>query len=99
MAFIQIIEFSTNRLDEVEVLMNQWIARTEGQRTAQRSVLTADRDQPETYVQIVEFASYEAAMENSNMPETAEFAERVSELCRGPLLFRNLDVRRVDDLP
>jgi hypothetical protein len=48
-------------------------------------------------VQIVEFPSYEEAMENSNLPETAEFSERVAKLCQGPATFRNLDVRRVDD--
>jgi quinol monooxygenase YgiN len=98
MAFIQVIEFSTNRLDEVESLMDEWIDRTEGQRSAHRSVLTVDRDQSGTYVQIVEFPSYQAAMENSNLPITSEFAERLSKLCQGPAKFRNLDVRRTDDL-
>jgi hypothetical protein len=97
MGFIQIIEFSTNRLDEVEALMDEWVERTKGKRKAQRGTVTADRDSPSTYVQIVEFSSYEQAMENSNLPETAEFAERIAKLCQGPLVFRNLDVRRVDD--
>ena len=59
---------------------------------------TSDRDRPDTYVQIVEFPSYEAAMDNSNMPETTEFAERIAKLCNGPLTFRNLDLRRTDQL-
>lgn len=98
MAFIQIIELTTNRLSEVEALMDEWIERTKGKRQAQRSVLTSDRDQPDTYVQIVEFPSYEAAMDNSNMSETAEFAERIAKLCNGPLTFRNLDLKRTDQL-
>lgn len=98
MAFIQIIELTTNRLSEVEALMDEWTEKTEGKRQAQRSVLTSDRDRPDTYVQIVEFPSYEAAMENSNMPETTDFAERIAKLCQGPMTFRNLDLRRTDQL-
>jgi len=49
-------------------------------------------------VQIVEFASYEEAMSNSDLPETASFAQRVAELCDGPMVFRNLDVRSVDEM-
>jgi quinol monooxygenase YgiN len=97
MAFIQIIEFTTNRFDEVEALMDEWVERTKGKRRAHRGTVTSDRDRPNAYVQIVEFPSYEEAMENSNLPETAEFSERVAKLCQGPATFRNLDVRRVDD--
>lgn len=98
MAFVQIIEFTTNRADEVLDLMDEWVTRTEGKRKTGRSVFSADRDKPNTYVQVVEFPSYEQAMQNSNLPETSEFAERLNKLCDGPPSFRNLDVRRVDDL-
>jgi hypothetical protein len=37
-------------------------------------------------------------MANSNLPETAEFAEKIGKLCDGPAIFRNLDVCRVDEL-
>lgn len=60
--------------------------------------LTQDRDRPGTYLQMVEFPSYEAAMENSNRPETGRFAERLAALCSGPPVFRNLDVVRVEEL-
>ena len=36
-------------------------AKTEGRRTACRAPLTADRERPNTYVQIVEFPSYQEA--------------------------------------
>jgi hypothetical protein len=98
MAFIQIIEVTTTHQDEIQSLMDEWVAKTEGKRRAQRSTVTADRDQPGVYVQIVEFPSYEEAMANSNLPETSEFAERLTELCDHPPTFRNLEVRRVDDL-
>ena len=98
MAFVQIIEFTTTRVDEVLDLMDEWVTRTEGKRKTGRSLLSADRDNPNTYVQVVEFPTYEQAMQNSSLPETSEFAERLNKLCDGPPSFRNLDVRRVDDL-
>ena len=98
MAFIQIIELTTNNFDEVEALMDEWIEQTQGKRLANRATVTEDRERPNTFVQIVEFLSYEQAMENSNLPETSDFAERIAKLCQGPLSFRNLDVRRVDEL-
>ena len=98
MAFIQIIEFNTTRIDEIEAVMDEWVAKTDGKRKAQRASLTTDRDRPNTYVQIVEFPSYERAMENSKMPETSDFAERLVKLCDGTPTFRNLDLKRVDDL-
>lgn len=98
MSFIQIIEFSTTRIDEVKALLNEWIAKTEGQRNARRATLTADRDESNAYLQIVEFSSYDAAMRNSNLPDTGAFAQRLGALCSKPLAFRNLEVRRVDEL-
>jgi hypothetical protein len=97
MAFIQIIEVTTTHPDEVQELVEEWSAKTEGRRTVNRSTLTADRDRSDTYVQIVEFPTYQDAMTNSGLPETGEFAERLARLCDGPPTFRNLDVRRVDN--
>jgi quinol monooxygenase YgiN len=98
MAFVQVIEMKTSKIDDVEALMDEWMAKTEGRRKAHRAVLAEDRDQPGTYVQVVEFSSYEEAMANSNMAETSDFAARIAALCDGPLVFRNLTARRVDDL-
>jgi hypothetical protein len=47
---------------------------------------------------MVEFPSYEAAMENSNHPETGKFAERLAALCDRPATFHNLEVVRVDEM-
>jgi hypothetical protein len=96
MTFIQIIEVITTRPEEIQELVEEWSAKTEGRRTAYRSTLTADCDRPNTYVRIVEFPSYQEAMSNSGLPETGEFAENLARLCEGPPVFRNLDVRRVD---
>jgi hypothetical protein len=98
MAFVQIIEVTTSRIEEAEALIDAWVTKTEGKRKVHRAVLTADRDRPGTYVQIVEFPSYEDAMANSSLPETGEFAEKLSALCDSPPAFRNLDVRRIDEL-
>jgi hypothetical protein len=98
MTFIQLIETATTRRDEMDALADGWRSRTEGRRTARRSTVTHDRDRPDTYILIVEFASYEDAMANSALPETADFAERLAELCDSPPTFRNLDVERVDEL-
>jgi quinol monooxygenase YgiN len=97
MAFIQLIEVVTSRPEEIEELIAEWRQRTEGRRRARRGTLTEDRDRPQTFVQIVEFDSYEDAMANSDLPETAAFAERVAKLSEKPPMFRNLDVRRVED--
>jgi hypothetical protein len=97
MTFIQIIEVTTTHADEILELVEEWSAKTEGRRTVSRSTLTADRDRPNTYVQMVEFPSYQDAMTNSGLPETGEFARELAKLCDGPPVFRNLDVQRVDD--
>jgi len=92
--FIQIIEFTTSRADELDAMLDEWLAKTEGKRTATRGVEARDRDRPNTYVQIIEFPSFEEAMANSELPETAEVAARLAELCDGPPTFRNLDIAR-----
>jgi hypothetical protein len=98
LTFIQVIEVSTTRPDEVLSLVEEWDAATAGRRTAQRGTFTVDRDRPNTYLQIVEFPSYEAAMANSELPETASFAARMAALCDGPMVFRNLDVQSVKEM-
>jgi hypothetical protein len=97
MAFIQIIEVTTTHPQEIGELAEEWSAKTEGRRTAYRATFAADRDRPGTYIQIVEFPSYQEAMANSALPETGEFAEKLARLCDGAPVFRNLDVRRVDE--
>jgi hypothetical protein len=91
--FIQIIEFSTSQIDAIKKLAED--LRADSASTVNRGVLTADRDRPGTYLNIVEFDSYESAMENSNRPETAAFAAKMAELCDGPAKFYNLDIGEV----
>jgi hypothetical protein len=91
-AFVQVIEFQTSRIDEFNALLDEWLVLSKDWRTATQSTRTKDRDRPNSYVQIVHFPSYEKAQENSNHPETSKFAEKLGEICDVPPTFRNLDV-------
>jgi quinol monooxygenase YgiN len=93
--FIQIIEFRTSRIDEIQALADERSGQLREGSTAHRVTVTADRDRPGYYLTIAEFDSYESAMENSNRPETSEFAAQMAKLCDGPPTFYNLDVRQV----
>lgn len=94
MPFIQIIEYETSRIGELDAALDGWLQATRGKRAATRGVQTKDRDAVNRYVQIVEFPSYEEAMANSSLPETSEFAAKLASLCDGPPQFRNLEVLR-----
>jgi hypothetical protein len=95
--FIQIIEMQTSRFDEVEALGNEIRGRLDDGRPSspRRSTITEDRDRPGVYLNIVEFDSLEAAMENSGRPEVNDFAARLAKLCDAPPKFYNLDVREI----
>jgi hypothetical protein len=92
MGFMQLIEYRTSRHDELEALLDHWAAATEGLTTARRSIECSDRDEPNTYVAVVEFPTYEDAMRNSELPQTAEFAARAAALCDASPTFRNFDI-------
>jgi uncharacterized protein (DUF1330 family) len=90
--FIQIIEFESDKIDESIALDHEYLAATEGKRTAAHGMTCADRDNPGRYFVIVEFPSYEAAQKNNEMPETQEFAQKQMKLAKGEPKFYNLDV-------
>lgn len=92
MAFVQIMEFRTSKIDEIEALEQQWLAETEGTRTARRSLLCRDRNDPQRYSVVVFFDSYESAMVNSELPATRDFAKRTADLIDGDFTFHDLDV-------
>ena len=98
MKFAQIIEFTTGRIAEFNAGHDEWIARSDGNRIPHRAVLRRDRDVPDRYLLMVEFASHEQAMENSGRPQTGEFATFLAGISGGKLTFRNLDVLREEDL-
>lgn len=92
MTFIQIIDFRTDRIDEGQRHVDEWFQATEGRRTARRGIICRDRDDPNHYINIVFFDSYESAMENSNLPETGELARNLEEINTEPASFLNLEV-------
>ncbi|GAA0931684.1 hypothetical protein GCM10009554_15760 [Kribbella koreensis] len=99
--FVQIIEFQTSRPDEVRALGEEFRKNREAAGPGSspvRMMACADRDNPGHYFNIVEFASYEEAMANSERADTTEFATRMMELCDGPTTFRNLDLRETAEM-
>lgn len=92
MAFVQIIEMKTSRFDEMKKVGDEWEAAVGDDRTARRRVLCQDRDNPDRYLNIVFFDSYESAMANSDQPATREFSEKMMALVDGAPTFYNLDV-------
>jgi quinol monooxygenase YgiN len=90
MAFIQIIEYETDRADEIAELMSEM--PSDEAPGFVRLAVTQDRDNPRRYLTIVQFESYEVAMANSDKPETDEMAAKLAALCAGPPRFHNLDV-------
>ncbi|MCU1426491.1 MAG: hypothetical protein JWL83_491 [Actinomycetia bacterium] len=95
MAFVQIIEFATSKIDDMQKVGEEWEAAAGADRRAGRRVMCADRDNPGRYFNIVFFDSYEDAMKNSNLPVTQEFSQKMMALGDGPPSFHNLDV--IDD--
>ena len=79
MRFVQLIEFKTQDIDAFNRTLDEWLAKTSGVRTPTRAIQGRDRDNAGTYIHIVEFPSYATAMENSNRPETAEFAAQLGQ--------------------
>ena len=92
MAFIQIVDFTTTKLDEMLEVERQWESATAGKRTTRRRIFARDRDNPDRYLNIVFFDSYESAMENSNLAETTQFSGTMMSLAEGPASFVNLEV-------
>lgn len=92
MAFVQIIEFRSSRIDEILKLNGEWTERGGSETTARRGVLCEDRDDRGHYIQVVFFDSHESAMKNSELPITQEFAGKMSDLAEGPAKFYNLNV-------
>lgn len=91
--FVQIIEYTTSKADELSTLSEQWRSgRGTDPGGPDRVTVLADRDQPGHYLTIAEFSSYETAMDNSDRDDTSQFASQMAALCDGPPSFRNLDV-------
>jgi hypothetical protein len=90
--FIQFVEFHTDDISKVRELAKEWEAATVDTRTALSTTIVQYRDALDWYMAIVTFPSYEAAMENSELPATQHFSQRMLELCKESPLFCDLDV-------
>lgn len=93
MEFVQVIEFTTTKFDEIRAIGNEFAeTRRSGGGPKPHTVLfLRDRDRPNTYRTVARFASYEEAMENSNRDDTTKMAGRIAELCDDQT-FRNFDL-------
>jgi quinol monooxygenase YgiN len=92
MPFIQTIEIRTAKYDKVKALDDEWRKATEGKRTLRRSLVCRDRNDENRYVILAIFDSAESAATNSELPETAAFANQVGAMVDAPLVFQDFDV-------
>lgn len=93
--FIQLVEFEASDIGAVTAALERFRDEHPGALTASASTTTEDRDRPGTYISIVEFPSYEVAMEQQGNPATSEFSANLAKVMSGTPRFRNLDVRSV----
>ncbi|MGW2581678.1 ester cyclase [Streptomyces virginiae] len=98
MTFAQVIDYETRRFDEMNALIDRWAEQSSGRRTATHTMIGQDREARNHYVDMVEFASYEEAMKNSQLPETDRMFQEMVALCEGMPKFMNLDVVRDEHL-
>ncbi|MFC9113268.1 ester cyclase [Streptomyces sp. NPDC057092] len=94
MTFVQLIDCRTNRFEEMDRLLDQWVEQTRGRRTATHAVVGKDRTETSHLVEIVEFPSYEEAVRNARLPETDRIFREMSALCQGTPTVTDLDVVR-----
>ena len=92
MSFVQVIEYETDRPDEIRALGESQQSEMGEAPEGFRLTVTQDRDNPKRYFTIVEFPSYEMAMGNSARPETDAFARKFAALCTSGPRYYNLDV-------
>ncbi|MFJ8488331.1 hypothetical protein ACIRBZ_08065 [Streptomyces sp. NPDC094038] len=93
MTFVQIIDFETDRIDELKALADEMGSRLGGRENSPtRRLILRDRSRPGHYLGVIEFNSYEEAMQNSSDPETSKFAEQMAALCTRPPSFTDCDV-------
>lgn len=92
MAFVQSMEFGTDRREELLELAERWRADAVDNGTAQRATMAEDRAAPGHFVMSVRFVSAESASENSSRPETGVFAAEFGALCSEGPTYREFDI-------
>ncbi|MFJ3668574.1 hypothetical protein ACIPSE_19235 [Streptomyces sp. NPDC090106] len=97
--FVQIVDFETDRIEEMRELADETDKRTAGRSGGPtRRLILKDRNRPNRYLAVIEFDSYEEAMANNNDPETTRFAEGMAALCTRPPTFTDCDLERMNEL-
>jgi hypothetical protein len=98
--FAQIIDFETERMDDMREYMRQYEQQAMSQdrdvKPTHRMVLQ-DRDHPNHYLVVVEFDSYEEAMKNSARADTAEFSDKMRAMT-STRDYTNCDVLESKDI-
>ncbi|MFC8127578.1 hypothetical protein [Streptomyces sp. NPDC057302] len=99
MKFVQMIEFETDRIDDMRSVIEQDDQQATGREggPTHRLVLQ-DRGNPRRFFVVLEFASAEDARRNSEAPQTARTAERLTAMCTSGPSFTDCDVREMTDL-
>ncbi|MCH0562708.1 MULTISPECIES: hypothetical protein [unclassified Streptomyces] len=96
--FAQIIDFETDRIDEIRRLAEEADERLADRAYGPtRRLVLKDRNQPDRYLVVVEFDSHEDAVRNSDDPETGKLAEQMAALCTRPPAFTDCDVQERAD--
>lgn len=91
MAFVQVIEYETDRPADVRALSEEW-GQQRTSNAPSRLTVSEDRERPGHFVMVAEFDNYEQAMAHSAQPETGRYAERMRSLATGEPRFVNLEV-------
>nr|WSY55751.1 hypothetical protein OG999_40210 [Streptomyces sp. NBC_00886] len=93
MKFAQIVDFETDRFDEMRALAEEADNRIAGRGSGPtHRLVLRDRNKPGHVLVVIEFDSYDDAMRNSDDPETGKFAEQMAALCTRPPSFTDCDV-------
>jgi hypothetical protein len=93
MPYIQLVEFDTRQpVDDVKRAMDSWLDATSGKRALRMAVVAAERDRPNHYWELLEFASEAEATRTAELPETKAALEKWTGLLDGEPTFHNLDV-------
>jgi quinol monooxygenase YgiN len=91
MPFIQIVDFETDRPEQMRALADQMRSSNMNPRWS-RLTTTHDHNNPQHYATIVEFPSWEAAQASNEDPQVQSFAQQMGQLCTKGPSFINLDV-------
>ncbi len=94
--FVQIIDFESQRYDEMKALLEQFEQKMRSQGGSggpTHRIMLQDRERPGRYLAIIEFESYEDAMANNERPEVAELNEQLTAMATRQPVFTNCDLK------